>query len=339
MLEKVKVAVVGGTGFMGDLHAKVVFESDSAELAAIVDLNEELGQKSAAKYHTRYVKNVDELLADNSVDTFIVALPDRLHVDMSVKLLKAGKNVLLEKPMADTLEGARQIAAAEKKGGGRLMVGQLLRFDPRYAQAAKAVKDGDIGDVVHVAAKRYSLRNVGIRMNGRSSVCFYLGIHDVDAMQWVTGKKVKSVFARAVSKVMAENGVKSEDAIFASMEYEDGTIGSLNISWALPDYAGGGISAGIDIVGTKGLLKVDTTDHGLNIQNESGYSLPDGLHWPEVYGLTTGDLKEEVNHFVTAVRDGKPFRISVEEAMRAVAVNDAVLKSVETGAVVEVESV
>jgi predicted dehydrogenase len=338
-VERVKVAVVGGSGFMGNLHAKVTQESDSAELVAIVDLNETLGKKAAERYNTRYVQNVDELIADNSAETFIVALPDRLHVDMTVKLLKAGKNVLLEKPMADTLEGARKIAAAEKEGAGRLMIGQLLRFDPRYAQAAQAVLNGEIGDVVHVSAKRYSLRSVGIRMNGKSSVCFYLGIHDVDAMQWVAGKKIKNVFARAVSKVMPEHGVQSEDAIFATFEYEDGTIGSLNISWALPDYVGGGISAGIDIVGTKGILKVDTTDHGLNIQNESGYSLPDGLHWPEVYGQTTGDLKEEVNHFVTAVRDGKPFRISVKEAMQAVAVNDAVLKSVETGTIVEVETI
>lgn len=338
MPDRVKVAVVGA-GFMGEMHARTVAESDAAELVAIVDLNEKLGKEVAERYNARFVQNVDDLLAEQTVNTFIVALPDRLHVETTSKLLRAGCNVLLEKPMADTLEGARKIAAAEKEGGGRLMIGQLMRFDPRYEQAAKAIAGGAIGDVVHVSAKRYSLRNVGIRMNGKSSVCFYLGIHDVDALQWIVGKRITNVYSRAVSKVMPAHGVNSEDAIFSSFVFEDGAIGTLGISWALPDYVGGGINAGFEIVGTKGTIKVDTNDHGLAVTNESGFALPDALHWPEVYGNITGDLKEEVNHFIIAVRDGKPFRISVEEAMRAVAVNDAILKSAETGALVDVEQI
>ena len=338
MIERVKVAVVGA-GFMGQLHARTVNECDSAELVAIVDLNESLGQEVAARYGSSYVRNVEELLEKDSVDTFIVALPDRLHVDVTSKILLAGKSVLLEKPMADTLEGARQIAEAEKKGGGRLMVAHLLRFDPRYVGAANAVANGSIGEVVHVSAKRFSLRNVGKRLAGSSSVCFYLGVHDVDALQWVSGKRITSVYARSVAKLMPSYGINSEDAIFANFQYDDGTIGSLEISWALPDYMPSGINANLEVVGTEGVVRLDTSDHGLNVINQSGVVLPDGLHWPEVNNQIVGDLRDEILHFITAVRDGNEFVISVEEAMRAVAVNDAILKSVESGVPVDVERI
>jgi predicted dehydrogenase len=99
-----------------------------------------------------------------------------------------------------------------------------------------------------------------------------------------------------------------------------------------------GINASLEIIGTKGVLQIDTSDHGLSIINSSKIELPDALHWPEVHGKITGDLKGEILHFATSVRDGKPFVISVREAMQAVAVNDAILKSVATGKVVDVES-
>lgn len=336
-MRRLKMAIVGA-GVMGQMHARTVAECDSAELVAIVDLNKAAGEAVAGQYGVRYISSVEEALKDDSIEAYTVALPDRLHVEAASKLLLAGKAVLLEKPMADTLEGARQIAEAAEKGGGRLMVAHIMRFDPRYATAAEAVRSGKIGDLVHAHAKRFSFQEVGIRMRGTSSVCFYLGIHDVDAMQWVTGKKVKSVFARSVSKIMPSHGVSSEDAIFANFLYEDGAIGNIGISWAMPEYMPSGINASLEIVGTKGVLQIDTSDHGLTVINREAVVIPDGLHWPEVHGRITGDLKDEVLHFVTSVRDGKDFIITVQEAMQAVAVNDAILKSAETGKIVDVEA-
>lgn len=337
-MKRLKMAIIGA-GVMGQMHARTVAECDSAELAAIVDLNKEAGEAAAAAFGARYISSIEEALQDESIQAYTVALPDRHHVEAASQVLRKGKAVLLEKPMADTLEGARKIAEAANQGGGRLMVAHLLRFDPRYAVAAEAVRNGKIGDLVHAHAKRFSFQEVGLRMKGSSSVCFYLGVHDIDALQWVTGKKIKSVFARAVSKIMPSHGVNSEDAIFANFEYEDGAIGNVGISWAMPEYMPSGINASLEVVGTKGLLQIDTSDHGLTVINRDAVEIPDGLHWPEVNGNITGDLKDEVLHFVTSVRDNKPFVISVEEAMQAVAVNDAILKSVETGKIVDVETV
>src|SRR5699024_4337641 len=183
-MKRLKMAVVG-IGVMGQLHARTISECDSAELVAIIDLNEELGKKEAEKYGVKYYKNIEDIIYTDVADAYSVVLPDRLHVDITSKILLAGKHVLLEKPMADTLEGAKKIEEAAEKGNDRVMIGHVMRFDLRYANAAKAIRDGEIGDIVHVSARRLSNIDVGVRMNGSSSVLFYLGIHDVDALQWV----------------------------------------------------------------------------------------------------------------------------------------------------------
>lgn len=336
-MSKLRVALVGA-GFMGQFHAQVVAESDVAELSAIVDLNAAVGKPVAERFGTRYVASIDDALSQNVADAYIVALPDKLHQDATVALLEAGKAVLVEKPMAHTLDAAKAMARAEKKGGGRLLVGHILRFDPRYVEAAAAVKSGRIGEPIHATSGRFSVRDIGTRMNGASSVCFYLGVHDVDALQWISGANVRTVYSRAVSKLMPSLGVQSEDAIFTTCELTNGMTGQLYFGWSLPSNIPTGIWARTEVIGTEGIIDLDVRDHGLRVLSKGAWSLPDGLHWPTVNARISGDLFEEVRHFASAVRDSKPFLMPVEDALRAVAVNDAILRSVKSGVAETVEN-
>ena len=337
-MAKVRMAVVGA-GFMGALHARTVAESDVAELAAVVDTRREAGERLAGAYGAQYVATVDEVCADASVDAAVVAVPDRAHEEPACRLLEAGKHVLLEKPMAHTLDAARRIARAAERSGSRLMVAHILRFDPRYAGAAEACASGRIGAPVHVSAGRFGLRQVGVRLAGTSSVCFYMGIHDVDAMQWVTGRAVRRVYARSVSRVMAAAGVPGEDAVFATCELEGGVIGQLHFGWSFPDTFPSGINARLEVVGEDGVIQLDVHDHGLHVLSGAGLEYPDGLHWPETNGRIAGDLAAEVAHFARAVAGGDEFVVGVEDAMRNVAVTDAILRSVAGGRPEDVERV
>ncbi len=327
-IEKLRVAVVGA-GFMGQLHARAVAESGVASLSAVVD-PAAAGREIADQFGTRYLTSIDDALEQPDIDAFIVAVPDRQH-QAAIPILQTGKPVLLEKPMAHNLATARRIAAAAEGSGARLLVGHILRFDPRYIQAAETVRSGEIGEPIHASSGRLTLRDIGQRMNGTSSVCFYMGIHDVDILQWVSGKNVTAVFARSTSRLMPSLGVESEDAIFSLCTMEDGMVGTLHCGWSLPSDMPTGIWARSEIVCTKGAVEVDVRDHGLRIKHPNGWALPDGLHWPEANGRLMGDLREEINHFARAVMDNTPFVMTVDEALRAVAVNDAILASVESG--------
>jgi predicted dehydrogenase len=333
----VKIAVVGA-GFMGRLHARTVAESAEAELTAVIDREPQAGRAAAEELGTRYLADVEDALNED-VDAFVVAVPDRAHVAPATTVLRAGRPVLLEKPMADTLEGARAIDRAAAEGGTDVMVGQILRFDPRYAGAAAAVAAGAIGEPLHVTAGRIASRDVGLRMNGTSSVLFYLGVHDVDAMQWVTGKRITRVYSRAVSKLMPAHGVRSEDAIFTVAELEDGTVGELFNGWTRRSDDPVGIDGRLEVMGTEGTIAVDVRDHGLRVYGDAGLTTPDAMHWPEVNARIRGDLAAEVRAFVASVRDGAAFPVPTAAAMRNVAVNDAILRSVESGQPEDVELV
>ncbi len=326
-MSKLRIGVVG-VGFMGQLHARTIAESETAVLAAVVDTSESQGKRIAEQFGASYFADIDQARTSGTIDAFVVAVPDRQHMEITCHLLELGLPVLVEKPMAHNLAAARQMAEAEKKGGGRLLVAHILRFDPRYAEAAEAVRQGKIGEPIHGTSGRFTVRDVGIRLNGTSSPCFYMGVHDVDALQWISGASITRVYSRAVAKLMPSLGIKSEDAIFTICELTTGMTGQLYCGWTLPSDIPTGIWARTEIMGTQGIIDLDVRDHGLRIQSNGRWSLPDGLHWPAMNGRITGDLREEIRHFVEAVRTEKPFVMKVEEALRCVAVNDAILQSI-----------
>jgi len=329
-MSRLGIAIVGA-GFMGRLHARVVADSDLADVSAIIDPNVKLGRLAADEFEVPHFADVASALSAGAADAYIVAAPDRLHEAVTCELLEASKPVLLEKPMAHTLDAAKAIARTAKRSGARLLVAHILRFDPRYCEAAVAVREGRIGQPIHASSGRFTKRDVGQRMNGKSSVCFYLGIHDIDMLQWISGADVTSVYSRAVSKLLPSLGIASEDAIFSTVEMSNGMSGQLYFGWTLPDTAPTGIWARTEVIGTDGLIDLDVRDHGLRLLSRGSWSLPDSQHWPTTNGHIVGDLYEEVRHFISAVRFEKPFVMPVEDALRAVAVNDAILRSVDTG--------
>src|SRR2546429_4806289 len=327
---RLRVAVVGA-GFIGQLHARVSSESPLAKLAAIVDIDREARETVASHFGVDSYPSVDSICEDPEVDATIVAVPDTAHEEPATRLLQAGKAVLLEKPMAHTLDGARRIAEVARTSQSRLMVGHILRFDPRYAGAAAQVAEGVIGRPLHVTASRFTFRPVGTRLAGRSSPCVYLGIHDIDAMKWVTGRRITRLFARAVRTVVPNSTAPpGDDAIFATCELEGGVVGNLQFGWTLPNNFPSGINARLEVVGTMGIVAVDTHDPGLRVVGVRGMTLPDGLHWPETNERITGDLADEVNHFVASVCNDKDFLVPVADAVRNVAVNDAIIRSINS---------
>ena len=329
---RLRVAVVGA-GFMGQLHARVISESPLTRLAAIVDADRDTGERIASNFSVASYQSVDSICEDPEVDATIVAVPDTDHEEPATRLLQAGKAVLLEKPMAHNLDAARRIAEVARSSQSRLMVGHILRFDPRYARAAAEVAEGVVGQPLHVTAGRFTFRDVGTRLAGRSSPCFYLGIHDIDAMQWVTGRRITRLFARAVRTVVPDSSRSpTDDAVFATCELEGGVVGNLQFGWTLPNNFPSGINARLEVVGTMGSVAVDTHDHGLRVVGVIGMTLPDGLHWPETNERITGDLADEVNHFVVSVCNDKDFLVPVADAVRNVAVNDAIIRSINSNA-------
>src|SRR5690606_14955253 len=128
-------------------------------------------------------------------------------------------------------EAARRIVAAVEAANGRMMIGHILRHDPRYVQVYEAAAPDLLGNPIHLRAKRNGIRSTAKRLGSASSILFYMGVHDVDAMQWIARSRIASVYARKVEML----GTGNEDALYAVLNFENGAIGNLDYSWAWPD--------------------------------------------------------------------------------------------------------
>jgi predicted dehydrogenase len=329
-----KVLNVGviGLGFFGGRHARIYADHPAAELIAVCDADRVRVEAVANETGAQGFNDLRTLLALPELDAVSICLPDRLHEDAAIAAAEAGKAILLEKPLAHDSSAAHRIVTAVEKNGVRFMVGHILRFDPRYVQTFHAADPERLGAPIHLRAKRNGIRATAERLGASSSILFYMGVHDIDAMQWVGRSRIARVYAQKVELL----GTGNEDALYAVVNFENGAIGNIDYSWAWPDGLMNGFRSSLEIVGTRSAAYLDCADQGFYVVEEGRTSGGDTHLWPEINGRIAGDLADELDHFVKATLSDGPYVQHYREAFDAIPVLDALARSAETGAPVEV---
>jgi predicted dehydrogenase len=326
VIEPFKVGVIG-LGFFGSRHARAFLDHPAAELIGVADLDPARRAEIASASGARGFADYRQLLALPGLQAVSICLPDRLHEEAAIAAAEAGKAILLEKPLAHTAATARRIIAAVERNGARLMIGHILRFDARYVQVFEAAAPTKLGAPIHLRAKRNSTRSVARRLGASSSILFYMGVHDVDAMQWIGRSKITKVYAVKREAL----GTGNEDAVYAVLNFENGAIGSLDYSWAWPDGLMNGFRSAFEIVGTRSAAALDVADQGLYFVTDAGTTGGDTHLWPEINGRIGGGLADEIGHFVTATLAETPYLQHYSEAFDAIPVLDALAESARSG--------
>jgi len=326
-VKKLKVGVLG-VGLIGELHARVFSEIPTADLIAIADSNKERARKVGRQLQCEYCFSSSELLNQKDIEAVSICTPDRYHVEPAISAAKAGKHILLEKPIARTVGDGEKIKKAAEDNDVRLMVAHILRFDPRYVQLHDKIRRGDLGELIHIRAKRQNPRGVQDYLKGRTSMLHYIGVHDIDIVLWYVQSEVEEIFAKKASRV------HDDDCIFVLFSFRNGVVGSLEFSWSLPEDYPTKVWGEVEAVGTKGAGYIDVHDQGLKLFT-NGFHLPDTMHWPEYNGQIFGDLRDELMHFVDATLSKKEFLMSTEDSIKAVGFIEACLESIQKGAPVK----
>ena len=328
-ITQLRVGVLG-VGLIGRLHARVYRELSNAELVGVADQAADTCRRVAEELGTTAYGSLRDMLESASLDAVSICVPDSFHVDPAVAAAEAGVNLLVEKPLARTVTDANRIVAACRSGGVRLMVAHLLQFDPRYAVLRDRIRSGELGEVLHMYAKRHNPNGIAERLKSRTSMLFYVGIHDIEMVNCYAGSLPVEVFAQKVEKKNATFG--TQDFIVLSVRYRSGAIANFNFSWALPTTFPGGIFSQTEVVGTDGAGYVSVLDQGTTVvTDKSGVEYPDTLHWPEVNGRIGGDLRDEIQHFVTATLERTDYVVSTESAIDAIRVIEAAFRSIASG--------
>jgi UDP-N-acetylglucosamine 3-dehydrogenase len=271
------------------------------------------------------------LLADSSVDAVSITthVPD--HCDIAVAALRAGKHVLLEKPMAPTVSECDRIVQAAQQNDGQFMVGHICRFDPRVALAKQAIDEGRLGRIISLHARRNLSKAIGEANLDKISALMGDGIHDADLMLWFTGAAPISVYAQEVHPGPCEH----PDGAWAMMRLDNGAVGVIESIWHLPNSTPYAIDARMEVIGTEGALYVNCGQAGLEIHAADGLSMPDTMYWPSVFGQRFGILRAELEYFADCIARGEaPDRITPEQSREVVNLIVAAAQSSRTGEVV-----
>ena len=201
-MQEVNAAVIG-LGWMGSHYAHIVKQAHNANLVAVCDRTEvtasnfghELGVKSYTDARTMFTENKD-------INAVIIVTPEFAHFEPVREAVDAGVNILLEKPVAMDMGEARQIVSLCNQAGITLGICHHMRFDPRYAAVHDSIASGEIGDIVHIFSRRNLPTWSPQHLQGRIEITFWTGVHDIDMMNWITGKRVIRVTARGRKELL-----------------------------------------------------------------------------------------------------------------------------------------
>lgn len=313
-----------GLGAIGGKHVGMLKNLREANIVGVSDLNQDLVNKTVAGTSIQGYTDYRELLARPDLEAVIIATPDHLHKDITIEAAQAGKHILVEKPIATTVEDGEAMIAAAKAANVKLMVGFTLRFVPHYVQAREIIQSGKLGKIVSVYSRRMNVITQADRLGGRIGVLHFLGIHDFDLLHWLLGVEPDQVYSAESTSV--EKRHPQENETFNTFKFKDGTLVCAHIGWNLTTAHPGGRDFKLTVIGDKGSLDIDLASQGLLMYSEFGSKFPS----------TAPGLDVEDKAFIDCVLDDKPVPATGEDGITALKMVLAAIDSIEKDAPVKI---
>ncbi len=301
---QIRTAVIG-VGSLGRQHARLhaaLASEGLSEFICVVDLNEETAESVAEERHVDWKTDWHDVIG--KVDAVSLAVPTEVHCEIACSLLESGIHVLVEKPIARTLDEADQMIKAAATGKTILQVGHLERFNPAMVALRPHVRKPVYFEIHRVG--EFTARSLDI------DVVLDLMIHDLDIVQWLVGEEVEVTNIHAVGIPILTNKV---DAANARLEFASGAVANITASR----------------VGTEKIRKMRffqphdyiAVDYTTKRASVSSLSPPTssgawpGVHIRHLDVIDVEPLRAEIVSFLEAVRDGKPPAISGSDGRNA----------------------
>ncbi len=330
MDKKLKVANIGMK--FGMCHVEGAL-SYGADIAAICDSDEENLRFAGERYSIPEEKRFSDYteLLDKDIDIVTVAVPDQMHKKISCDFLKAGKNVLCEKPLALTREDLKEIIEAADSSGSKFMVGQICRFTPSFIKAKEIVSSGVIGDIYFIESE-YAHDYMKLVDTWRADPLRHGviggGCHAVDLMRWIAGDP-EEVFAYGTHRLLPT--VAYDDATIAIMKFGENLMGKVFVSTGCKrDY-----TMRTCIYGTKGTLICDNTSPTMTLFTTDSEGVVNEK--PEIIEIEVNNhnAAKEFEVFAEAILENKPILTDAREGAKTVEVCLSIVEASKTGKIVK----
>jgi UDP-N-acetylglucosamine 3-dehydrogenase len=324
-----RVGVIG-VGLMGQNHARILSEKNM--LAGVVDIVPEVAQAVGEKHGVKWHLSYQDLLKSD-VEAVVVVTPTSTHEKIASEAIRAGKHVLLEKPMTGSSYALQGLVEEARKANVVLAGGFTERFNPVVSFAKQGLQSGQWGELITAGTRRVSslpsrVRDVGVIMD--------LGVHDIDVIQYIIGAEAKSVYTLGGQG----KGVKYEDHANMLIDFEGGATGYVEVNWLTPMKV-----RKLALTCSQNFVEVDYMDQAALVCASSFKQLDSGnlFNVPLEFDVHRTTLKKEeplrreLDDFIAAIKDGKAPLVTGESAMRTLRIAEAALESMKSGKKMQVE--
>jgi predicted dehydrogenase len=350
MPEHKRIGIIGAGLWADRAHIPSFLRHPDAEVIAIASRTRERAEALAGKYHIPYVyDDYRELLRHDGLEGVVVIAPNDVHRPIVLDAIRAGLAILCEKPLANTVEDAREMVDAARARGVVNMVAFSYRFDPHCRRIKELIDQGWLGDLYHINvnwmvhldeqyfgrtrpdyAWRYDKSVAG------SGVLGDIGSHVLDLMRWyggefarLCGRLTTLISERTDPDTGATVGVDTDDVAAVTVEYENGAIGVLHLSRIAP----GDPMLKIELFGSRARLVYASDLRGAPIEEftlqpvEMPARLIEGYPGPERGPVTRFRFKGVARHFLDCIGAGEITEPTFDDGLAAQRAIAAVLRS------------
>lgn len=306
----VRIGVIGA-GIMGQNHARVLAELPNVELVGIADPDRSNAMKVAKALGCEAVADHKSLI-DLGVDAVSIAAPTHLHHEIALEVIAAGKHLLVEKPIATTVEEGRTIVGAAKRAGVTLMIGHVERFNPAVEAIKKAIKGENILSVAITRVGPFPPRmsNVGVVID--------LAVHDIDLIRWFTESEIVEVQPQ-LSSVRATR----EDIALLQFRTANGVLANINTNWLTP-FKARTVHVATEHKYVIGDLITRQVTECSGFKEDGSYSMK------HLSVSHAEPLRSELIAFISAIRSGDAPAVTGEEGVASLEVAIKCLSGTET---------
>jgi predicted dehydrogenase len=316
-----------GAGIWGSNHALALTTHPRARLTMICDRVADRARRAGERFGCAWTTSIEEL-ASSDVEAVSIATPDHLHRDPAVAMLRAGKHVLVEKPLATSVADSLLMVAAAQEARVHLMVDFHARWHPLFMGARGYVERGELGAPVMAYARLSDTIYVPTDMlpwSGDSGPEWFLFPHTMDIVRWLFGREPIEVYAKGYRGVLDGMGIRCWDAIQALVEFEGRAFCTFETSWIVPTSYTNVVDNRLSLYGEKG---------GLEIRNEPNlWAFTDRFHTPfssesvTRYGKAWGFQYEPIRYFIDCLADGVTPEVTGRDGLMVTAMIEATLLS------------
>lgn len=323
-MEKVRWGVIGAGGIADKRTMPGILRSECAELVAFAEVVPEKREELKEKYGVTAYADAESLLADERIECVYVASPLQFHREQAEMVLKAGKHLLLEKPLGVNAAEAEEIVRIAEASGLKAAAGFMMRFHAAHARMREMVRGGELGRLVSIRAEfgcwsiETGKRWRHFKSLGGGGSLMDMGIHCIDLLNDIIGERVTGV--SAVNATLAHT-FEVEDSSCVLLRYESGLTAIVDSYFCMPNDV-----ARLEISGTRGRIVADNTIgqvEGGSVQAFPANSLSEAEKAEFIRRATEITLPEdgryscytsEVDAMCRAIREGAPIRVELREA-------------------------